>query len=93
MQAGTGGTVAGMAHRLKQLNPDIIIVGVDPHGSILARAVPKPLDAATLRHRAGGIPAIPLCDSSAIPPRPLTRPSPAPRAQKAVDGGGHLSPP
>ena len=34
--AGTGGTISGIARRLKELNPNIIIVGVDPHGSILA---------------------------------------------------------
>lgn len=34
--AGTGGTITGIARRLKEHNPDIIIVGVDPEGSILA---------------------------------------------------------
>ncbi len=34
--AGTGGTLTGVARRLKELNPAIIIVGVDPRGSILA---------------------------------------------------------
>lgn len=34
--AGTGGTIAGIAHRLKQVLPNIQIVGVDPYGSILA---------------------------------------------------------
>jgi cystathionine beta-synthase len=33
---GTGGTITGLARRLKEHNPDIIIVGVDPEGSILA---------------------------------------------------------
>ncbi|KAI8614540.1 cystathionine beta-synthase [Chytriomyces sp. MP71] len=33
---GTGGTIAGVAKRLKEHNPNIIIVGVDPNGSILA---------------------------------------------------------
>ena len=37
MSAGTGGTVTGTAMKLKQLIPGIKIVGVDPHGSILAR--------------------------------------------------------
>jgi cysteine synthase len=32
---GTGGTVTGVARRLKEANPDIRIVGADPHGSIL----------------------------------------------------------
>jgi len=36
ISAGTGGTLTGIAHKLKKLNPDIIVVGVDPKGSILA---------------------------------------------------------
>lgn len=35
--AGTGGTITGVARRLKELNPNIVIVGVDPKGSILAQ--------------------------------------------------------
>lgn len=35
--AGTGGTITGIARRLKELNPNIIVVGVDPKGSILAQ--------------------------------------------------------
>eukprot|EP00842_Homolaphlyctis_polyrhiza_P006547 jgi/Hompol1/6894/HPOL_003543-RA len=34
---GTGGTIAGIAKRLKELIPTIQIVGVDPNGSILAQ--------------------------------------------------------
>ncbi|KAM9327410.1 cystathionine beta-synthase a isoform 2-T2 [Pholidichthys leucotaenia] len=34
--AGTGGTVTGIARKLKEKCPNIIIVGVDPEGSILA---------------------------------------------------------
>mmetsp|Transcript_15954 Transcript_15954/g.16694 ORF Transcript_15954/g.16694 Transcript_15954/m.16694 type:complete len:529 (+) Transcript_15954:134-1720(+) len=37
MGAGTGGTMAGIGRRLKELNPNVIIVGVDPYGSILAQ--------------------------------------------------------
>ena len=33
---GTGGTVTGVARRLKEAIPDIRVVGVDPYGSILA---------------------------------------------------------
>ena len=32
---GTGGTVTGVAKRLKEELPHIVIIGVDPHGSIL----------------------------------------------------------
>ena len=35
--AGTGGTISGIARKLKEKCPDCIIVGVDPHGSILAQ--------------------------------------------------------
>jgi cystathionine beta-synthase/cysteine synthase A len=33
--AGTGGTISGVARYLKEKNPDILIIGVDPEGSIL----------------------------------------------------------
>ncbi len=33
--AGTGGTITGVAKFLKEKNPEILIVGVDPEGSIL----------------------------------------------------------
>ena len=32
---GTGGTITGIAKRLKEERNDIIIIGVDPYGSIL----------------------------------------------------------
>lgn len=35
--AGTGGTISGLARKLKEKCPDIQIVGVDPVGSILAQ--------------------------------------------------------
>ncbi len=35
MSAGTGGTITGVARRLKEVNPHIEIIGVDPIGSIL----------------------------------------------------------
>jgi cystathionine beta-synthase len=35
--AGTGGTITGIAKKLKEKNPNVIIVGVDPEGSILAQ--------------------------------------------------------
>lgn len=34
--AGTGGTISGCAKKLKEEIPGIWVVGVDPHGSILA---------------------------------------------------------
>jgi len=34
--AGTGGTISGIARRLKEKLPDVKVVGVDPEGSILA---------------------------------------------------------
>jgi cystathionine beta-synthase len=37
MSAGTGGTVTGVAKKLKELIPGVQIVGVDPYGSILAK--------------------------------------------------------
>ncbi len=33
--AGTGGTITGVARYLKEKNPGIVVVGVDPEGSIL----------------------------------------------------------
>lgn len=36
LTAGTGGTLSGIARRLKELNPKLLVVGVDPKGSILA---------------------------------------------------------
>ena len=33
--AGTGGTITGVARFLKEKNPNILIVGVDPEGSVL----------------------------------------------------------
>lgn len=35
--AGTGGTITGIAKKLKEKMPNVIVVGVDPHGSILAQ--------------------------------------------------------
>jgi len=43
MTAGTGGTISGIAAKIKQKLPKCEIVGVDPHGSILAE--PETLNA------------------------------------------------
>ena len=36
MTAGTGGTISGISRKMKEKNPNIKIIGVDPNGSILA---------------------------------------------------------
>eukprot|EP01125_Pyxidicula_operculata_P005982 TRINITY_DN2091_c0_g1_i1.p1 TRINITY_DN2091_c0_g1~~TRINITY_DN2091_c0_g1_i1.p1 ORF type:complete len:409 (-),score=133.25 TRINITY_DN2091_c0_g1_i1:103-1329(-) len=43
LTAGTGGTITGIARKLKEKIPNIKVVGVDPHGSILA--LPEELNA------------------------------------------------
>jgi cystathionine beta-synthase len=47
MSAGTGGTISGTAKKLKERLPNVKIVGVDPHGSILAQ--PESLNASTIQ--------------------------------------------
>eukprot|EP00735_Rhodelphis_limneticus_P005143 TRINITY_DN1687_c0_g1::TRINITY_DN1687_c0_g1_i1::g.17742::m.17742 TRINITY_DN1687_c0_g1::TRINITY_DN1687_c0_g1_i1::g.17742 ORF type:complete len:508 (+),score=241.25,sp/Q91WT9/CBS_MOUSE/59.47/0.0,PALP/PF00291.20/1.8e-56,CBS/PF00571.23/1.4e-08,CBS/PF00571.23/0.0029,HAD/PF12710.2/0.32 TRINITY_DN1687_c0_g1_i1:69-1526(+) len=37
ISAGTGGTITGIAKKLKEKIPGIRVIGVDPHGSILAQ--------------------------------------------------------
>ena len=39
---GTGGTISGTGQFLKDKNPNILIVGADPQGSILSGDTPKP---------------------------------------------------
>jgi cystathionine beta-synthase len=35
--AGTGGTLTGISRKLKELDPKIQVIGIDPAGSILAQ--------------------------------------------------------
>ena len=39
---GTGGTICGIARALKERNPDVFVVGVDPIGSIYSGGEPQP---------------------------------------------------
>ena len=39
---GTGGTISGAGHYLKQRKPDLVIVGADPEGSVYSGGTPQP---------------------------------------------------
>ena len=39
---GTGGTISGTAKFLKEQNPELVVVGADPEGSIYSGDTPKP---------------------------------------------------
>ena len=51
--AGTGGTITGVAAKIKTKCPDCVVVGVDPHGSILAQ--PDTLNGAIKSYQVEGI--------------------------------------
>lgn len=40
--AGTGGTLSGVSRYLKEQNPEIVVVGADPEGSVLSGDSPRP---------------------------------------------------
>ena len=39
---GTGGTISGVGHYLREQKPDLVIVGADPEGSVLSGDVARP---------------------------------------------------
>lgn len=53
VSAGTGGTISGIARKLKEKIPNVRIIGVDPHGSILA--LPETLNGEILSYTVEGI--------------------------------------
>jgi len=53
MSAGTGGTISGIARKLKEKIPNIRVVGVDPNGSILA--LPETLNGSITSYQVEGI--------------------------------------
>jgi len=53
LTAGTGGTITGIARKIKERNPHCLIIGVDPVGSILA--LPQTLNGAIGSYKVEGI--------------------------------------
>mmetsp|Transcript_28404 Transcript_28404/g.49996 ORF Transcript_28404/g.49996 Transcript_28404/m.49996 type:complete len:521 (-) Transcript_28404:45-1607(-) len=53
MSAGTGGTITGVARRLKEAIPNVKVIGVDPKGSILAQ--PESLNGPVSSYQVEGI--------------------------------------
>ncbi len=58
LSMGTGGTISGVGRYLKEQNPDIQIIGVDPEGSLLQvtwQAGEVPIDADVFPYKVEGI--------------------------------------
>lgn len=53
MGVGTGGTITGTARKLKELNPNIKVIGIDPMGSLLA--LPAELNTSEKSYHVEGI--------------------------------------
>ncbi|GAB5360822.1 hypothetical protein AAMO2058_000660200 [Amorphochlora amoebiformis] len=53
MSAGTGGTITGVARKLKEKIPNVKVIGVDPMGSILA--LPESLNGPVSSYKVEGI--------------------------------------
>jgi len=53
LTAGTGGTITGIARKIKEKSPNTLIIGVDPVGSILA--LPESLNGAIGTYKVEGI--------------------------------------
>ncbi|KAJ1973363.1 cystathionine beta-synthase [Dimargaris xerosporica] len=51
--AGTGGTISGIARKIKERAPNCTVVGIDPHGSILAQ--PESLNTSHESYQTEGI--------------------------------------
>ncbi|KAI9883291.1 MAG: hypothetical protein M1823_004934 [Watsoniomyces obsoletus] len=53
--AGTGGTITGLARGLRKHNPEIKVIGADPHGSVLARPTSLNEEHANVSYKVEGI--------------------------------------
>lgn len=53
ISAGTGGTISGIARKFKERLPNVEVIGVDPHGSILA--LPESMNGDIVSYQVEGI--------------------------------------